>query len=97
VNNAEARALLTEHLARYRGKSYSELARLVDQGPVTIEVAGSSGATYQIEILAVWDTWQPGDVHVLATIDDGGWRAFVPLFDSFIMNSAGGFLGESSL
>jgi hypothetical protein len=38
-----------------------------------------------LETQIVWDDKPGGDVRVLASIDDGGWRAFVPLCDSLIM------------
>ena len=94
VNNAEARSVLAAHLAALKARTYSELAQLVDEGPTAFEVDGPSGATYQIEIVAVWDAGEAGDVHVIGSIDDGGLRAFVPLTDDFIMSPAGTFLGE---
>ena len=35
-----------------------------------------------------------GNVRVIGSIDDGGWRAFVPLSDSFIKAADGRFVGE---
>jgi len=31
---------------------------------------------------------------VIVTVDDGGWRAFVPLGESFILAQDGTFVGE---
>jgi hypothetical protein len=48
------------------------------------EKQGPSGVEYQIEILILWDSTPNGVIRVLGFIDDGGWRAFVPLTDSIL-------------
>jgi hypothetical protein len=44
------------------------------------------------------EVYRPSDTNlkrkVAISIDDGGWRAFVPLTDAFIMASNGSFVGE---
>lgn len=95
MNIQEAREILRRHLDRYRGQSYADLVRLIQEQDMS-EVAGASGTSYQIEIQAVWD--QPskpqGNIRVLGSIDDGGWWANVPLCDDFIMAPDGSFVGE---
>jgi hypothetical protein len=49
---------------------------------------------YQLEFSVVWDGRPGGDVHVLGAIDDGRWRAFVPLTRDFIKAADGSFVGE---
>ena len=58
------------------------------------EVAGPSGAPYQLSIQAMWDDAPNGDLRIIGAIDDGGWRAFFPLTDSFIMTPDGDLVGE---
>jgi hypothetical protein len=58
------------------------------------EVVGPDGKTYQIDVQFFWDDKPLGSVRVMASIDDGGWRAFLPLTDSFILTPSGEFLGE---
>lgn len=95
MNSEEAKAVAAAHLATLRRRSYDELSRLVAQSPVTTEMTGPSGATYQVQIIAVWDGPEGGDLRIMAVVDDGGWRAFVPLSaGDFIMNSSGEFVGE---
>ena len=84
MNNAEAREILLRELARYRDMSYVELCRMVDTDIVSVGRNGPSGSNYQIEIQVVWDSDEHGDVRVMGSIDDGGWRAFVPLCADFI-------------
>ena len=88
-----ARRILARELDRYRSMPHSALADLI--GAVgAIEVDGGDGITYQIEIEILWDTSPGGDLRVIGSIDDGGWRAFVPLSDDFIMTPEGRFRGE---
>jgi len=93
MNEEEARRLLEEQLARYRGASYAELLRLLGTQDVC-ELHGPSGAWYQIEFSAVWDRHKGGDLRVIGSIDDGGWRAFRPLSSDFIVRPDGTFVGE---
>ena len=51
MDKKEANSILVEHLARYRTRSYAELATWVRDGRVdTPEAVGPSGTNYQIEI-----------------------------------------------
>ena len=88
-----ARDLLRSELGSYRSLSYAALVQMLDE-PVHKEVVGPDGRAYQIEVQVFWDG-KPGDnVRVLASIDDGGWRAFCPLTDDFILSPTGAFVGE---
>ena len=85
MDKQEARELLTKELAEYRSLSYASLvARIGDQDHV--EVIGSSATLYQIEVEFFWDDKPAGDVRVMGAIDDGGWRAFMPLCEDFIVS-----------
>lgn len=95
MDTREASHLLTEALARYRALPYSDLrARIGDA--VSIEGVGADGPKYQIEVNFDWDDRPGGDIRVMGSIDDGGWRAFFPLCDSFIMAPDGRFVGEGA-
>jgi hypothetical protein len=93
MDNREAKELLTKKLAEYRSFSYASLvAKLGDID--CLEVTGQSGAEYHIEVQFLWDGKPDGDVRVMAGIDDGGLRAFIPLCEDFIMTPGGEFVGE---
>jgi hypothetical protein len=91
MKEQEAKDLLYEHLKEYRRRSYAELVALLER-PQTTEVGGPSGTRYQIEVQVFWDGPRNGNVRVLGSIDDGGWRAFVPLTDSLIVAPSGVFI-----
>jgi len=74
MDNAEAAALLKEHLEGYRLRSCADLVTLLGK-PQVAEPRGASGATYQLEVEVHWDDRPGGALHVLGSIDDGGWRA----------------------
>jgi len=95
MDKQEAQAVLTEHLAQYRARSYADLAALIGQSGC-VEIKGASGVPYQVEVNVAWDDKPGGDVRVLASIDDGGFRsAFRPLTGDFIKAPDGSFVGES--
>ncbi len=93
MDKAEARDILAKKLGAYRKRSYEELLYLLDTQD-TEEFKASSGTVYQLEFQAVWDDKKGGNLRVMGAIDDGGFRAFVPLTDDFIMAPDGSFVGE---
>jgi hypothetical protein len=93
MDNQEAISLLERELDSFRQESYADLVRRIGQGPVVREQQGSKG-TLILEIEFLWDGPVGGDVRVLGSVDDGGWRAFVPITRSFIKSADGSFVGE---
>jgi hypothetical protein len=75
----EARQLLAMELAKYRSRSYEELRTLIDKPKTTFEMIGPSETRYYVDIYAAWEGRSKTAVRVFGCIDDGGWRAFVPL------------------
>jgi len=93
MNKEEAKVVLSELLADYKAKSYTDLRYLLNKQD-TSEVTANSGAKYQIKIQAVWDDKRDGNIRIMGSIDDGGMRAFMPLTDDFIITPNGEFVGE---
>ena len=96
MNKTEAREIITTELAKYRSWPYDQLVALVDAPKRSFDVVGASGTRYYIDIHAHWDAKPKGDVRVFGCIDDGGWRAYVPMTDSFIKAPDDFFVGEDS-
>jgi hypothetical protein len=88
MNEDEARTVLRDHLQAYRRRTHGELASLVGRSEA-VELRGASGVVYQLEVQVVWDERPGGAVRVLGAIDDGGWRAFMPLCEDFIAPADG--------
>ena len=93
MDKEKARAVLLEALRPYRAKSYAELRDLIGQNDV-FEIENSDGSDFQIEIQVYWDHKPNGNICVSGGIDDGGWSAFSPLCEDFILAPDGSFVGE---
>ncbi len=94
MDKAEARALLAAELGRFRAMAYGELVRLIGAVQV-VEVAGPSGTGYPVEVDVLRDDRRGGNLRVIGSIDDGGFRAaLTPLGDDFVLTPEGKFFGE---
>jgi len=93
MDTKEAKELLKSQVDHLRAMSYHDLLGLMDKETVT-EVDGSPGRRYTIETSVFWDGAKDRDLRVMVSIDDGGWRAYAPLTDDFIMAPDGSFVGE---
>jgi len=85
MNRNEATNIIRNELLKFRHKTYAELRDVVETRMSTAVIAGPSGTEYQVAIQVHWDGDRDGNIRVLGLIDDGGWRAFVPLNESFII------------
>lgn len=81
-------------LDELRQQTYQELQRFTLEHPDTREVVGPSGKKYQVEVASFWDDGPNGNLRVSVSIDDFGWRAFMPLSWAFIIAPDGSLLGE---
>lgn len=93
MNKSEAKKVIAEELDAYRAKSYGELVELVGS-PIAYEKAAASGSRYQVEIQVLWDSQPDGDIRIVGSVNDGGWRAFFPLTDDFVKSPSEEFVGE---
>lgn len=93
MNKSEAKSALERYLLEYRLKSYQELLQLMDE-PETREVSLPSGQKYHLEVQVSWDGRPDGNLRVLASLDDGRWRAVFPLCSDFVISPEGNFVGE---
>jgi hypothetical protein len=91
MDRAEARGILLAQLEPWRRRSYAELSGRIGESS-RFETTGQSGTLYQGDVQVFWDDKPNGAVRVMAAIDDGGLRAFVPLTQDFILGSDGTFI-----
>jgi len=88
LNNERKRLLrkvLTERISELRALPYRDLAKLVGNRDKT--KLGLGGVVVFVEVFGLWEDEQAGDVRIVVNVDDGKWRAFVPLSDSFIVRA----------
>lgn len=91
VDKVEARRIAQDRLEELRSVPFAELAEPLDGKQEVHEVVAASGTRYQLEAQA----FREGEnLHVMVSADDGGWRAFLPVSDSFIVAPDGSFVGE---
>jgi hypothetical protein len=88
MNNEIALSLLHAALAEYRALTYEELAQRAAADDHR-DVTGPDGRTYQVEVQVIREGRGPGPLHVVGTVDDGGWRAFLPLHVGFMVRLDG--------
>ena len=85
MNSDEARKIVRQELMKFRTRRYAQLSRLVGTRMPTIVVKAASGSEYQVVVQVHWDGKPNGAIRVVGLIDDGGWRAFVPMSEDFII------------
>lgn len=98
MSKDEMRAILSEHLAKFRAWSYAQLAERVERDCLQhIEGTASDGTRYQMEFQAFWDDKPQGDVRICGDLSAEPQRlllGFLPIYtpdvtDSFIMSPDG--------
>ena len=87
-------SLLLPIVADYRQRPYDFWLTHLDGEPITIQITADDGTRCQVEISVFCDDKPDEDIRVMFAIDDGGWRAFAPVTDSFIIAHDGTFVGE---
>jgi hypothetical protein len=92
MNKIEARRLLQEQVRDLRLLPYDALCQLRSQRR---KARGADGVDYTVHIQSFPDG--SGDnVRVMVAVDDGGWAAWKPLVDDFIISPDGSFVGEET-
>jgi hypothetical protein len=94
VNKVEATEVARTIVDALRELTYQELVDRYLDSSEHRDVLGESGVSYQTETQALWDTGEPGNLRVLVSIDDRGWKAWSPLLFSFIKAPDGSFVGD---
>ncbi len=84
----EADAILNGEMAKYQNLELAELENLLEKQD-TYEVVGDSGATYQLELQAVWDSKRKRIIRVIGCIDSGGRSARTPQTKDFLIGPSG--------
>jgi len=94
MDKAEAQQVLARELTVLRGLPYDDLVERFLNRSESSWVTANSGARYQLELQAFWDDPRNRTLRIAAAVDDGGWRAWKPLTESFIIGPDGAFIGE---
>jgi len=96
MSDEEAKSMLRSEFLRLRAAGYDALADRLAGKQERFDVAAPSGATYHVELEGFWDDKEHRDLRVVASIDDGGLRAFLPFTDAFTISPSGSITEHST-
>jgi hypothetical protein len=96
VNDEEARSELRSEFQKIRAAGYDQLVERLAGKKERWDVVAPSGATYYVELEGFWDDKEHRDLRVVASIDDGGLRAFLPFTDAFTISPSGSITEHSA-
>ena len=89
MSDEEAKGVLRAEFIRLRAAGYPDLVRRLAGAVETTEVVGLSNTTFYVELQGFWDDDEHRALRVVASIDDGGARAFLPFTDAFTISPDG--------
>ena len=89
MSDEEAKGVLRAEFLKLRALGYPDLVERLAGRQESSEVVGLSGTAYHVEFEGFWDDDEHTDLRVVASIDDGGLRAFLPFTDSFTIGPSG--------
>ena len=89
--------MLRAGFLKLQAAGYDELAERLAGKQERSDVVALSGATHHVELEGFWDAMENRDLRVVASIDDGGLRAFLPFTDAFTINPGGSITEHSAV
>ena len=96
MSDEEAKGVLQAEFLKLRAAGYEELAARLAGKQERSDVEAPSGATYHVALEGFWDDKEHRDLRVVASIDDGGLRAFLPFTDAFTISPTGSVTEHSA-
>lgn len=96
MSDEEAKGVLRAEFLKLRILGYADLVDRLAGRQSSSEVVGLSGTAYHVELEGFWDDDEHHDLRVVASIDDGGLRAFLPFTDSFTIGPTGAITDHST-
>jgi hypothetical protein len=96
MSDEEAKDVLRAEFLKLRAKGYRELVAELAGKKENSEVVGRSGTAYRLELQGFWDDDGHTHLRVVASIDDGGLRTFLPFTDSFTIAPSDAITDHSS-
>ena len=97
MSDEEAKGVLRAEFLRLQKAGYADLVGRLAGKQERSDVTPLSGATYHVELEGFWDDEERGDLRVVASIDDGGLRAFLPFTDAFTISPSGSITEHSAV
>jgi hypothetical protein len=89
VSDEEAKGVLGAEFIKLRAAGYDDLVERLAGRQEVVEVVGLSGTAYHVELQGSWDDEAHRELRVIASVDAGGLRAFLPFTDAFTIDPTG--------
>jgi hypothetical protein len=96
MSDEEAKGLLRSEFLKLRAAGYDALTERLAGKQERLDIVAPSGATYHVELEGFWDDKEQRDLRVVASIDDGGLRAFLPFTEAFTITPSGSITEHSA-
>ena len=96
MSDEEAKGVLRAEFLRLQKAGYADLVGRFAGKQERSDVTSLSGATYHVELEGFWDDKEQRNLRVVASIDDGGLRAFLPFTDAFTISLSGSITEHSA-
>ena len=96
MSDEEAKGVLRAEFLKLRVVAYGDLVERLAGRQESSDVVGFSGTAYHVELEGFWDDDEHTELRVVASIDDGGLRAFLPFTDSFTVSPSGAITDHST-
>lgn len=96
MSDEEAKGVLRAEFLKLRAVGYGDLVERLAGRQESSEVVGLSGTAYHVELQGFWDDDEHTELRLVASIDDGGLRAFLPFTDSFTVSPSGAITDHST-
>jgi hypothetical protein len=97
MSDEEAKAVLRAEFLKLQAAGYDKLTERLAGKQERSDVIALSGSTYHVELEGFWDDKERRDLRVVASIDDGGLRAFLPFTDAFTISPSGSITEHSAV
>ena len=97
MSDEEAKGVLRAEFLKLQAAGYDKLVERLAGKKERSDVFALSGATYHVELEGFWDDKEHRDLRVVASIDDGGLRAFLPFTDAFTIRPSGSITEHSAV
>jgi hypothetical protein len=97
MSDEEAKGVLRAEFLKLQAAGYDKLAERLAGKHERSDVIALSGANYHVELEGFWEDKEHRDLRVVASIDDGGLRAFLPFTDAFTISPSGSITEHSAV
>ena len=89
MSDEEAKGMLRAEFVKLQAARYDDLVARLAGRQERFQVEGLSGTSYHLELEGFWDDKEQEQLRVVASLDDGGMRAFLPFTDAFTISRTG--------